>query len=145
MKIKKLREKIIEHKIKQIEEGIAIIEENLPQNLENFLHLRLVKEGIYKKIEFMIENIVDICAIINSDLALGIPSDEEDIINKIEFNKIISKKLTEKIKEMKGFRNILVHKYGEIDDEQAFEDIKDGMKDFVSFIKEIRKFLKKNS
>jgi len=45
---------------------------------------------------------------------------------------------------MKSFRNILAHKYGEINDEQAFESIKEGLKDFEIFINEIEKFLKKN-
>ena len=31
---------------------------------------------------------------------------------------------------MKGFRNILVHKYGEIDDRKAYQDIKNGLEDF---------------
>ena len=45
---------------------------------------------------------------------------------------------------MKRFRNILVHKYGEIDDKQAFESIHEGLRDFELFINEIEKFLKKN-
>jgi len=45
---------------------------------------------------------------------------------------------------MKGFRNILIHKYGEIDDEKAYENIKEGLKDFEKIIKEIEGFLEKN-
>jgi uncharacterized protein YutE (UPF0331/DUF86 family) len=48
----------------------------------------------------------------------------------------------EKIKEMKSFRNILVHVYGEIEDEIAYEEIKNGLKDFEDFEKEIESFLK---
>ena len=144
MTVKKERRKgIILHKLKQIEESLALIEENLPSKLEEFLHLGLVKEGIYKKAEFMVENVIDICSIINSDLALGIPADEDNIIDNLIKKGIISSAIAEKIREMKGFRNILVHKYGEINDEQAFNDINQGMRDFALFIKEIRKFLSK--
>ena len=47
----------------------------------------------------------------------------------------------EKIKEMKSFRNILVHRYGEIEDEIAYEEIKNGLEDFEKFEKEIEEFL----
>ena len=139
MKIKRIS--IIKHKIKEIEESLSLIEENLPENYENFVGLGLVKDGIYKKIEFCIENMLDICSIINSDLNIGIPSSEDDIIDNLEKKKLINKKLSEKIKEMKGFRNILVHRYGRIDDEIAFESIKSGLKDFSNFIEEIEKLL----
>jgi len=42
---------------------------------------------------------------------------------------------------MKKFRNILVHKYGEIDDKKAYDEINKGLKDFEKIIKEIEKFL----
>lgn len=142
---KKIRKDMILHKLKQIEENLILVEENLPSKLEDFLHLGLAKDGIYKKIEFAIENMIDVCSIINSDLALGIPADEDNIITNITKSRIISNLLANKIMVMKGFRNILVHKYGEIDDEHAFENIKQGLGDFTLFIKEIRKFLSKTN
>lgn len=138
-KIKRVQ--IIRHKIKEIEDNLRVVEENLPDDFESFSFMGLVKDGIYKKIEFCIENLIDICAIISSDLSLEIPSSEEDIINLLEKNKIISKNISSKIQEMKGFRNILVHKYGKIDDEMAFENISKGISDFSEIIEEIEKIL----
>ena len=45
---------------------------------------------------------------------------------------------------MRGFRNILVHRYGDINDEISYNNIKNGLKDFDAFIDEIETFLKKN-
>jgi len=42
---------------------------------------------------------------------------------------------------MKSFRNILVHKYGEIDGELVFEDLSN-LEDFEKFKEEILKFMK---
>jgi len=140
-----IRREIIKHKIKDILDNLDIIKENLPESFEDFKKLGLIKDGIYKKVEFIIENVIDICSIINSDLNIGIPSSEEDIINNLTSKKILRKKLAGKIKEMKGFRNILVHRYGKIDDEIAFESIQQGLKDFHLFIEEIEKFLSKGA
>ena len=38
---------------------------------------------------------------------------------------------------MKGFRNILVHKYGVVDDELVFEMLKEKLSDFDMFKQEI--------
>jgi uncharacterized protein YutE (UPF0331/DUF86 family) len=108
-----MREEIIRIKIKEIKDSLAKIKTNLPQTLEEFLDLGLIKDGIYKRVEFMIENVLDICKIINTDLNLGLPKRDVDIIENLVKHKIISKKMGDKIKEMKSFRNILVHVYGE--------------------------------
>jgi len=101
----------------------------------------LIKDGIYKRIEFAIENVFDICAIINTDLELGIPSDDKDIIENLVRNEILSEEMGEKLKAMKGFRNIVVHRYGRIDDRIAFEILKENLPDFYAFIRKIEEFL----
>ncbi len=141
--MQKIRKDIINHKLKEIIESVELVHENLPENFEEFKRLGIIKDGIYKRIENAIESVINICSIINSDLGLGIPSSEEDIIKNLENKKIISKKLAERIREMKGFRNLLVHRYGKINDELAFENVKEGIKDFSFFSEEIKKFLER--
>ena len=137
-----MRTDVIKTKLKIIEENIELVEENLPEKLSKFKALGLIKDGIYKRIEASIQEVISICSIINSDLKLGIPSNRDDIIVALLNNNILSKKITEKIKELKGFRNFLVHRYGTIDDEIAFKDIKNGLLDFKLFKKEILNYLK---
>ena len=137
-----MRKDIIKTKLKEIEESIKIVEENLPDKFEEFVKLGLIKDGIYKRMEFAIENVFDICAIINSDLELGIPSNDEDIVDNLVMNEIIDRRMKEKLKAMKGFRNILVHRYGKIDDRIAFNILKENIKDFWLFMEKIEDFLR---
>ncbi len=137
-----LRKDIIKSKLKSIEEYIDLVKKNLPENIEKFKALGLVKDGIYKKIEVSIQEIISICSIINSDLKLGIPSNRDDIIIALMDNNILSRQMGDKIKELKGFRNFLVHRYGKIDDVIAFKDIRKGLPDFSLFKDEILNFLK---
>jgi uncharacterized protein YutE (UPF0331/DUF86 family) len=138
-----MRKNLIKIKLKEIDESLKVVEENLPSSFDEFQDLGLIKDGIYKKIEFCIENVLDICAVLNSDLELGIPVDEDDIIDHLMENNLISKDLGFRIKKMKGFRNFLVHRYGKIDDKIAFENIKAGFQDFQKFEEEIKAILKK--
>ena len=110
---------------------------------EDFKISRLLRNGIYKELEFALENVLDICSIINSDLGLGMPEVEDNILDNLEGKKIFAKKIVEIIRDMKRFRNILVHKYGKINDSIAFETISDGLKDFEMIINEIEKVIKK--
>ncbi len=142
MREKKLREELIKSKISQIKDTLEIVEGNLPGNFDGFNKPVLLKDAIYKKIKFSIELTLDICAIINSDLNLGTPETEDSILDNLEKKKIFNKKAVNLIREMKGFRNILVHKYGEINDKRAFETIKEGLRDFGLVIEEIESFLK---
>jgi uncharacterized protein YutE (UPF0331/DUF86 family) len=136
-----MRIEIIRTKIKEIRESLRLVEENLPDTFEEFSRLGLVKDGIYKRLEFCIENIFDICAIINSDLELGIPRDDVDIIENLVKSEILSEEMKEKLKAMRGFRNIVVHRYGGVDDKIAFEILIENLPDFYVFIKRINDFL----
>jgi len=136
-----MRINMIKSKLKIIEENIDLVQKNFPNKLEEFKSLDLIKDVIYKRIEASIQEIIKICSIINSDLKLGIPSNRDDIFSTLEEKEIISKELGAKIKKMKSFRNFLVHRYGQIQDEIAYEDIKNGFDDFILFKKEILKLI----
>jgi uncharacterized protein YutE (UPF0331/DUF86 family) len=51
--------------------------------------------------------------------------------------------MKEKLKTMRGFRNILVHRYAEVDDELVFDNLRN-INDFKEFRKEIGAFLRKH-
>ena len=57
-----MNERIL-NKLSEAEDSVALVKENLPESYENFLSMsRLERDGIYKNIEFAIQNILDICA-----------------------------------------------------------------------------------
>ena len=143
MKTKPVRETTIRIKLQEIVEGVSLVEEYLPKTAEEFRSLGLVKDGIYKRIEFAIENVFDICAILNADLALGVPGEDEDILLHLVGNGIINPSMLDKIHGMRGFRNIVEHRYGNIDDALAFHLLKENIADFSLFNAEIERVLKK--
>ncbi|MCK4365375.1 MAG: DUF86 domain-containing protein [Thermoplasmatales archaeon] len=136
-----MRNDIIKTKIKEMEESLKLVEKYLPGSFKEFSNLELVKDGIYKRLEFCIENMFDICAVINTDLELGIPESDENIVDNLIRNKVINDRLGEKLKSMRGFRNILVHRYGRINDELAFEIMSEHLQDFYDFIEKIENFI----
>jgi uncharacterized protein YutE (UPF0331/DUF86 family) len=136
-----IRTDIIRIKLVEIRDSVGIVRDNLPDKLEGFLQLGLIRDGIYKKIEHAIENVLDICAVLNSDLMLGVPGEDEDILLHLQAHRIISLELAGKIRGMKAFRNIMVHRYGAIDDTIAYRLLNEHLGDFDLFQAEIEEFL----
>ncbi|MEA1924494.1 MAG: DUF86 domain-containing protein [Candidatus Altiarchaeota archaeon] len=136
-----MRKDLIRVKLKEIDEGVRLVEESLPSSFREFENLGLVKDGIYKRVEFCIEDVLDICAVLNSDLELGIPADEEDIVDHLVQADLLSEAVGSIVKGMRGFRNFLVHRYGGVDDKIGFKSIKSGFRDFREFEGEIMRIL----
>ena len=76
-------------------------------------------------------------------LELGVPEDITDVLDRLAKNNIFPKDRIEGIRRMRGFRNILVHKYGEIDDKKAFENINSGLDDIETISRGIEELLDK--
>lgn len=129
-----MRTSLIRTKVTEIEESLQMIEEYLPSDIEDFLSLGIVKDGIYKRLEFCIENVFDICAILSTDYNLGIPGSDEDIVDNLIKSKIFPDGMKEKLASMKGFGNIMVHRYGKLDDALTFNILSEHLGDFQEFI-----------
>ncbi len=59
---RRIRTDLIRIKLAEIRDGISVVRANLPRSEADFLRLGLIKDGIYKKTGYAIENVLDICA-----------------------------------------------------------------------------------
>lgn len=66
---------------------------------------------------------------------LGIPEDDASILDNLRSKNIINTNVSNLMKNMKGFRNVVVHRYGKIDDKLAYTFIKENINDFDNIIK----------
>lgn len=130
-------------KFVEIDSYLEELDEIKPLEFEDYEGSILNKRSIERILQISIEVVLDICNLLVSDLNLGIPADEDSVFDKLRKKKIISKKLYDILIEMKGFRNVLVHKYGAIEDEKVFEVLTDKLDDFQIFKEEILKFIEK--
>ena len=129
-------------KIDEMDKYLSELEEIKPKSFEEYVNSVKDKRACERILQILIESVIDVCNLFVSGLKLGLPSDEDDLFIKIENKKIITKKMKGILKDMKGFRNILVHKYGEVDDEIVFEMLSEKLEDFDIFKKEILSYVK---
>ncbi|MEK6950858.1 MAG: DUF86 domain-containing protein [Nanoarchaeota archaeon] len=135
--------KRIIQKLKEIEDNLELIRQSLPADVEEFKALKLLKDGIYKRLEFSIQNLIDIFSMIHSFLNLGIPSDLDDIFVKLRGKKVFSGEILSLVEDMKGLRNILIHRYAEIDDDVVFELLTEKIDDFEKIMVVLERYIEK--
>ena len=76
---------------------------------------------------------------------MGLPHDENDLFDRMEKRELLSKAMVSLLKEMRAFRNILIHEYAQVDDELVFEKAQKRLEDFETFKNEIITALKSHS
>ncbi len=130
-------------KLDEMSQYLHELEELLPHNEEEYLENRKTRRACEKTVELAIESVVSIVSKIVSHNKFGVPQDEDSLIDILQEKKVISNELSEVLHDMKGFRNILVHKYGKVDDHKSFIFLTEQLGDFDTFAREVREYLKK--
>ncbi len=85
----------------------------------------------------------NICNHILTRIIGQVPKGYPDCFEKLSDAKIITGKLSDKLKKVASLRNILIHKYWEIDDRKVFKSAKENIGDFEEFLRQINEFIKK--
>ncbi len=134
------RERILA-KIDQLDTYIAELKEIAPNSFAEYQTVEK-KRACERILQVSIEVVIDICNLLVSGLRLGLPAEEEDLFRKLLKADVISEEMSNKLREMRGFRNIIVHEYAQVDDRLVYEAVKTKLEDFSLFRREILAYLK---
>ena len=85
---------------------------------------------------------IDTCALLVTGLRLGLPAEEDDLFERLVARGVVTHSLAERLRRMKGLRNLLVHEYGRINDRVVFETVRERLADFGAFKGEVLGFLR---
>ncbi len=132
----------IASKISELDSYLSELGAIAPESLEDYAEDDKTKRACERLLQISIETVIEIASEISKGLKTEFPSDEEDLFEKLKKKNVISQKLCSALKQMKGFRNILVQRYGEVNDRLVFSYMESDVGDFEIFKKEILKFLK---
>lgn len=132
------KEKILT-KLAEMEGYVTELNDIRPGNFSEYKGEK--KRACERLLQIAIEAVLDVCNVLVAELKLGIPSSEEDILERLKNKDVISNEMFKKLRGMRAFRNILVHRYGAVDDKKVFSHLKTNLKDFSKFKGETVKFL----
>lgn len=130
-------------KIDELDSYLGELQSVTPESYEEYVASIEKRRACERLLHILIQCTIDICTLIVKGLRLGLPAEEEDLFEKLARKKIISKQMKSKLKRMRGFRNIPVHRYSEIDDRLVFQNL-GKTADFKKFRMAIIQFLREN-
>lgn len=123
-------------KIDVLDRYLKELREILPASFEEYKKVEK-RRACERLLQVSIECVIDICGLMVIGLRLGLPAEEDDLFEKLEHAEIITPSRKESLKRMRGFRNILVHEYGHINDMIVYEILQNNLNDFEAFKQEI--------
>lgn len=133
---------LIEAKFDIIETNLKFLKEFKNKSVEDL-------ESSYRDLQAIKYSLLEICEacidVANHIIATERLERAEEYAKMFEVlakNRIIPKELSEKLTKMAKFRNLLIHRYAEVETESLIEIIKSNLIDIVEFMKEIEKYLK---
>ena len=139
----RLEREVIEGKFDIIDRNLSFLEEIKRLSLEQFLEsYRDVQAAKYSLLE-IVEACIDIANYIISVKGFRRAEEYSEMFKVLKEEGVIGKGLATKLEDMARFRNLLVHRYGEVDNRRVLEIIKYNLKDVKEFEREIGEFMRR--
>lgn len=120
-----------------LEESLRMIEESLPETLEEFRAMGLAKDGMYKRLEFALQCLFDELSGKRKELSEEPVFGYGDVIAELHEKGVLNDELREKAEFLLQLREILIYNYDLINDEIAFRN----MREYLEAIRDVRRAL----
>ena len=136
-----LDKELINLRIDVIERNLAEIQEITAEGYSHFKSNYRDELAAKQALLESIEACIDISNYIISTQGFRRPMDYKDIFLIMGEQDILDKTLSRKMQEMAKFRNVLVHRYINIENERLFQLMENETSDFKEFIRQILDYL----
>lgn len=129
----------VEARVREINEALQSLRELIGREFQSL--------GVYEKlsVRYLVVQLVEaassVCIHVLSRAFDETAEAYPDCFLRLGERRAIPKDLAERLASAARLRNLLVHRYWEIDDERVYTSVKLGLKDFEEFVKHVGKFV----
>lgn len=132
---------IVEHKLVSILREVEFLKKNSTQSKVDFLDDEKSFKSTVKTIETITQFIIDIASHIIARKQWGVPDSYKHAIITLEKNKVLENSLSSNLQDLVAMRNIMVHRYLDVDYEIIWESVNKVISDAQTFVSAIKKFI----
>jgi uncharacterized protein YutE (UPF0331/DUF86 family) len=125
---------VILDKASRVDRHIKRVESKRNITIDQFLENADVQDILLFNLQVAIQTCIDIASHIVSDEDMGVPGSTSEIFYLLQDNGYINQAQTEKIVSAIGFRNLLVHEYGNLDLKRVYNIINNNTDDLREFV-----------
>ncbi len=137
-------EELIENKIDIILKNLKYLNEIKSLEKEDFLASFERKQAAKHSLQEAIESCLDISNHVISGEGWERAETYSEMFTRLSENEVIGNELKDRLQNMAGFRNLLVHRYGEIDDERMWRILSERLDDISKFVENIEELLREH-
>ncbi len=109
----------------------------LPDNIEENIFF---VDALFYRLQVSIDAAMDIIAMLCKDLGITVKDDYSNI-DELEDLDLFKKELLRNLRRLNGVRNVLVHRYNKIDEEQIINEKENFVKMLKEFAKQVEKVI----
>lgn len=133
-------------KAEYVEKAITILAKKQSLDRETYRDSREQQAIVEREFQTGIEACIDIAGLLLRALDVTMPETYAKRFPLLEEHDVLSSKTSERMRKAAGFRNILVHRYGDdIESETVYEHLQTELKWLVRYLHEIRDVLNESS
>jgi len=126
-------------KASKVQSHLGRVREKRTVGLDEFLTDLDRQESILFNLQMAIQNCIDMAGHIISDQELGVAGSTNEMFYMLRESGYLTPKLTEKMVAAVGFRNLIVHEYGNIDLGKVYQIAHHDIEDLEQYLKAILK------
>ena len=124
----------VEERIRVIEDNLAKLDHLSQMTFEEFMADFRNLDSALHRLQTATEAMIDICAHVVARLRLKVPGNSAELIRALEKADLLSMEHADKYADMIGFRNLLVHRYTDVNEQQVYNALQNDLSDFELFI-----------
>lgn len=131
-----------EKKIEEVEIYLGELYSFMPETLEDYKRNFIKRAACERGCEKIAEALVDLAILLIRFKEINYNDEDEKAFGVLLKNNLIDEKLYGKLRNLKGMRDHIAHRYGEIDDEIVFSSVKNELeRDTIEFLTICKKII----
>ena len=115
--------KRIKDKVKDIKSYLEQLSKFKPKSFDEYKKDFKTKAACERYFEKIAEATLDLAVLVIKDRGLPIPEQDYEAFDTLEKDGLIDNALSKRLRDIKGMRNIIAHKYGDVDDKIMYNSI----------------------
>jgi uncharacterized protein YutE (UPF0331/DUF86 family) len=133
---------VITIKMCNVKKNLDRLKEKQAIGQKEFLADRDIQDIVLLNLQAAIQGCVDIASHIISDNSWGVPGSLAGLFDILSEKKVIADETKNIMRQMVGFRNLIVHEYAALDMERVYSVFSGRLGDFTGFLKEVSLYAK---
>jgi len=131
----------IETKLRELKKYAQLLKTYQKHNKKKLKTDMTIRGAVERYMQLAIEIVIEIGEMIIAKDGFRKPETYREVIEILGKNHVLQSVFAKKLAPAAGFRNILIHRYGELDLNELYRHLQEDVTDFDTFARQISKYL----